>query len=247
MSHQERAMPCPAPRGVLGIIGGMGPAATADFLAKFTQLTPAGYDQEHIASVTCCFPSIPDRSEAILANGPSPLPAMLWSLKLLERCEVSRVVMPCNTAHRWFDDLQRTTTLPMIHIVDAVRHALIARDVVHNPVGLLATTATIRAGIYANRLAPCGIDCLIPTDDEQNHVMEVIRRIKARTVDEHCIVSIRAVAANLRRRGARSIILGCTELPLVLPSEQGELLDSTAALARECVLRCSSSHLGNIS
>ena len=164
---------------------------------------------------------------------------MLRSLRMLERSDVSCVVMPCNTAHYWFDYIQRATTLPMIHIVDSVRHALLARDAAHDPVGLLATTATICTGIYANRLAPHGIDCLIPTDDEQKLIMDAIRRIKAGADDEHCTASIRAVAASLRRRGARSIILGCTELSLVPPPDESELLDSTAALARACVLRFS--------
>lgn len=236
-------------RDVLGIIGGMGPAATADFLVKLTRLTPAGIDQEHVASVVCCLPDIPDRSAAIFANGPSPLSAMLHSLRILERCNVSCVAIPCNTAHYWFDDLQRETALPMIHIVDAVRRALVAREVVHKPVGLLATTATVRTGIYANHLSPHGIDCLNPTDHEQDHIMEVIRRIKAGTADRESTASLRTVAASLKRRGARTIILGCTELPLVLPSEEDgdELLDSTAALAQECVLRCSSSHTRSIS
>jgi aspartate racemase len=225
----------PAPKKTLGILGGMGPAATADFLAKLTAQTPAKFDQEHIRSVVCCFSDIPDRTDAILARGPSPVPAMLRSLALLEQCGVANIAIPCNTAHYWFEAMQRNTIVPIIHIVDAVREALIDQGALGRPVGLLATTATIRAGVYANRLASHGIDCLCPLDDDQAMVMDAIRQIKAGANNRKLESGLHVVMQRLRRRGAGSIVLGCTELPLVYPKDAPGVLDSTAALARECI------------
>jgi aspartate racemase len=222
---------------VLGVLGGMGPAATADFLDKLTKLTPADRDQDHIPVVICSFPQIPDRTEAILNSGPSPLPAMRNALAMLERCGVSRVAMPCSTAHYWFDELQEQTSLPIVHMVDAVACALQEGGLAGGAVGLLATTATIRAGVYANRLNKLGFHCLLPDDSDQAKLMSVIRAVKAgRTHDERNSDSIRRVADGLFESGARSVILACTELPLLLPAwDAREFLDATAALARACV------------
>jgi aspartate racemase len=160
---------------------------------------------------------------------------MLRSLAILERSGVGRIVIPCNTAHYWFDDLQRETDLPLVHIVDAVKRALTLRGPLRNRVGLLATTATVRAGVYARRLAADGIDCLVPTNDEQASVMDVIHRVKSGANDKSCGEFIRSLSDRLLRRGAHAVILGCTELPLVMPTDGNELIDSTEALARECI------------
>ena len=234
MQNASDAFAAPPP-DVLGILGGMGPAATADFLSKLTKVTAVECDQDHLASVVCCFPDIPDRTEAILSNGPSPLPFMLRSLALLKRSGANRVVIPCNTAHHWFDELQRETDVPIIHIVDAVQHALAARGV-QDCVGLLATSATVRSGIYTRRLEQYGTHCILPREDEQACVMNVIRAIKAgRGHDRMVSQSICSVVGALVGRGARTVILACTELPLVMQSDDQILLDSTEALACECL------------
>jgi aspartate racemase len=213
----------------------MGPAATADFIGKLTAARNADRDQDHVPSITCCLPDIPDRTEAIINNGPSPLPAMLHSLSILERSGVGRIAIPCNTAHYWFDDLQRRTRIPLIHIVDAVKNALSLRGLLGDCIGLLATTATVTAGVYTNRLAIDGIRCVVPTADDQRSLMNVIRHIKGGHRDEICAQVIRALSARLMHQGAHAVILGCTELPLMVPGNDGELIDSTQALAQECV------------
>jgi aspartate racemase len=220
---------------VLGVLGGMGPAATADFLSKLTWLTPVRRDQQHLRSIICSYPDIPDRTEAILSNGPSPLPAMLNCLALLQLCDVSCVAIPCNTAHYWFEELQRQSSVPILHIVDAVQHVLTERNALTLPVGLLATTATIRTGVYARRLAQHGVSCIVPEQREQARVMQMIRRIKSGDTTESVSAELSSVVASLRRRGAGAIILGCTELPLRLPAHDPDFIDSTAALALECI------------
>jgi aspartate racemase len=213
----------------------MGPAATADFLGKLVRLTPASRDQEHLRSVVCNFPDIPDRNDAILSNGSSPLQAMVRSLRILERCQVKYIAMPCNTAHYWFDALQEETALPIIHIADAVAHSLAAIGIVRGRVGLLATTATIQAGVYAERLRRFGLDCIAPSEDTQVQIMDVIRKIKAGETDTAARPSVERIAADMLGRGASAVVLACTELPMLFPDGEAHLLDSTAALARECI------------
>jgi aspartate racemase len=222
----------------LGVLGGMGPAATADFFAKLTILTPAVCDQEHIPTIVCSFPEIPDRTEAILEGGPSPVPGMLRALEMLERCGATYIAIPCNTAHHWFDTLQRKISVPILHVVDAVRDCLGDRGFAAMSIGLLATTATLRTGIYQSRLAAYGYECLSPNDRDQAEIMNVIRATKAgRTGDPTNSAAIDHIVRGLMERGARAIVIACSELPLVIRQKSPLYVDATEALAMACVRR----------
>jgi aspartate racemase len=219
----------------LGILGGMGPMATADFFAKLTELTAVARDQDHIPAIIASIPQIPDRTEALLRGGPSPLPAMTEAVALLERAGVDQIVIPCNTAHAWFDELVARTEVPMLHIVDAVMQELQHQGIVPPArIGILGTTATIVSGLYQRRLEVAGYRHAVPNDEAQLGVMAAIRSIKAsRTPDNAALL---AVIEDLHRWGCSQIVLACTELPLVLSKKDGAtLLDATQALASACV------------
>ena len=160
---------------------------------------------------------------------------MLRCLELLELCDVSCIAIPCNTAHCWFDELQSESAVPILHIVDAVHNVLADRNALASPVGLLATTATVCAGVYAKRLAHRDVRCIAPNEREQMRVMKVIRAVKAGAYDGSGEAQLHSVIASLRDRGAGAIILGCTELPLALSANDHGFVDSTAALALECL------------
>jgi aspartate racemase len=221
---------------VLGVLGGMGPAATADFLAKLVAATPAEADQDHLPVIAQSIPTIPDRSRAILGDGPSPLPALSAGLARLRTAGATLAVMPCNTAHFWFDAL--ADELPMLHIVDAIVAALVRRGIAGGPIGLLATGGTIAAGIYPRRLAGTAFTILSPPPEDQATCVEAaIRAVKAGRLDE-ARRALHPAVGRLRARGVQATVLGCTELPLVLPpgsAADHPLVDSTAALAQACV------------
>ncbi|WP_309139629.1 amino acid racemase [Siccirubricoccus sp. G192] len=103
----------------LGVLGGMGPLASAQFMARLTLLTPAERDQDHIPALLWSDPRVPDRTAARLGGGEDPLPALLRGLRGLEAAGCGAIAIPCNTAHGWFDALQAATGLPILHIVDA--------------------------------------------------------------------------------------------------------------------------------
>lgn len=218
---------------LLGVLGGMGPAATLDFLAKLQGLANASCDQDHCPVVTFSASGTPDRTAAILGMGESPLPAMQEALRALERAGASHVAIPCNTAHYWFDALQAGTVLRLIHIVEAAKDELSARFGMVGTVGLIATTGALQSGVYHQRLEADGQQVLTPPD--QAPVMGVIEAIKAGRMAEALPVLTQQVRA-LREAGAEAIILGCTELPLCLPHISTELqaliVDATEALAR---------------
>lgn len=222
--------------GVVGVLGGMGPLATLDFLRKMLEATPASIDQDHVPVVVSSIPQVPDRTAAFRGTGPSPLRAMLASARRLADAGAGLVVMPCNTAHLWFDELQRELGLPMLHLVDAAIEDAVAMGEGLLRIGLLATDATLASGLYVNRRAG-DVRWLLPTAGEMLElVMPGIAAVKGGELDRGREL-LGAAAQALARRGARALVLGCTEIPLVLDAVNAPLplIDPTASLARRAV------------
>ena len=225
--------------GVIGVLGGMGPMATVDFMRKIISLTPASKDQDHLPVIAYSVPQVPDRSLAIVEGGESPLPAMIHGLRTLVRAGAECIAIPCNTAHHWYDDLARESSVPVLHIVDATGAAMARLGVDDGPVGLLATAGMLNVGIYQSRLASRGYTCIVPDDgDMETLVMPGIGLVKAGRM-ARAEELLRAAADNLLGRGAGAVILGCTEIPVALKDSDasGErYVDATRALAEACVL-----------
>lgn len=227
------------PAGVIGVLGGMGPMATVDFMRKVILLTPVSRDQDHLPLIAYSVPQVPDRSAAIVEGTESPLPAMIQGLRTLVAAGAECIAIPCNTAHHWYDDLARESSVPVLHIVDATVAAMERLGVDDGPVGLLATAGTLNAGIYQARLASRGYECMLPDDgDMETLVTPGIGLVKAgRTAPAEEL--LRAAADNLLGRGAGAVILGCTEIPVALKdsgASGGRYVDATRALAEACVL-----------
>ncbi|MBV8474156.1 MAG: aspartate/glutamate racemase family protein [Hyphomicrobiales bacterium] len=223
---------------LIGVLGGLGPLATADFLKQLVQLTPATRDQDHFRSLVFSNPHVHDRSHAILGQGLSPLPQLLAGVGVLERNRVDVIAIPCNSSHYWLDELRAATPIPFLSILAAVRGELERRGV-SGAVGLMATSGTVKSGIYQRHLAQAGFDTVEPDDEEQRGLVEAsIRAVKAGRVEEGAQLA-RSAVARLEARGARAIVLGCTELPIIVPEAAtavgSPIVNSTAALAAECV------------
>lgn len=217
----------------------MGPAATADFLAKLVRATPVEGDWDHIPVIVRSFPQIPNRSDAILHGGESPLPAMLNGVRWLAATNVDAIAIPCNTAHYWYRELQDAVDVPIFHIADAVCAALRRRGIGADRMALFATPGTLKAMIFEEKLRTAG-STLLPSDPiDVEQIDAAIRAVKAGQLDIGDSL-LREVSAREVARGTALILLGCTELPL-LPSAHSSLyLDATEALAQFCVtrLRC---------
>lgn len=221
---------------MLGILGGMGPLATVDFMQKVIALSQAATDQDHIPMLVHNVPQIPDRSACILQGGEDPFPALLGGLKRLENAGAQCVVIPCNTAHYWFDALKEQASVRMISIVDVVCYELARRGILN--AGLMATNATVAAGIYKKRIHTMGGQCLVPDDLAQQQVMTAIYDIKAGRLEQGS-QGMEVVFDALVNEGAEAVILGCTEIPIGLANitrQKPELcVDATELLARACV------------
>jgi aspartate racemase len=223
---------------MIGVLGGMGPAATLDFIAKLTGLCPADRDQDHLPLVVVSDPRVPDRVGPILyGRGESPLPAMLAGVRALERAGAEVIAIPCHTAHHWYEELAAATSMPVLHIAEAALAELERLDVPAGPLGLLATAATLKAGLYQPRLAAAGYPAIEPSPEVMaESVLPAIALVKRDRAAEAAPLLGRAVE-HLAARGAHRVLLACTELPVALAAATPlpGCVDTTAALARACI------------
>ena len=215
----------------------MGPLATVDFLGKLVAATPAASDQDHMPTITYSAPYIPDRTASIRGHGPSPLPGMLSGLRILERSGASCIAIPCNTAHFWYDQLRQCSLVPIFHIAEAACDGAAQQARPGANIGLLATAGTVQSRVYQQSIEARGFKCLEPEPDDLNAlIMPAIYQVKAGNVAAAAPLLEKA-SKRLVARGADRIILGCTEIPIALPSTTapGVLIDATQALAYHCV------------
>ena len=225
-----------------GVLGGMGPLATADFLAKLAQLTPASIDQEHIPVLLYGDCTIPDRTQSIVGKGPSPLPQLLAGIEFLNRAGVRVICIPCNSAHCWYDDMAQASAVPVLHIVKASAEQVRLKRPQARRVGVLSTYGTHQMGIYRQTLADLGYEVVTPTDDEfEQLVSPGIAMIKGNQLDAAEAVFAQA-AQRLTARGAEIIILGCTEIPVGMQKQYRlnpeQFVDSNEALALAVIDFC---------
>jgi len=197
----------------LGILGGMGPAASAEYITRLVAQTPATCDQEHIPFVLWNEPRTPDRSTSLRNGDNRPLPYLLQGIQVLKDAGCNFVVIPCNTAHFWYDELIKFR-IPIIHIVDSVAYSLCDADVNNGTIGIMGTQATIELGLYQNHLTDW--NCIIPTQEEMDNIVQpAIDLVKAGDmIKSHTMLM--SVVDSLIARGAKAVVLGCTEIPLAI-------------------------------
>ena len=213
--------------------------ATVDFLMKIVENTPANTDQDHIPVILYGDCTIPDRTMSIEGVGRSPLPKLLRGVKHLVDAGVGAICIPCNSAHYWYKELQESSIVPIINIVDAAVTQLKVAQIDAKTIGVLSTYGTYRTKVYANRLQEAGYRVVEPLEsDFHSLITPGIAFVKANEIK--AAESLFIVASqNLQKRGAESIILGCTEIPLGLRAQCGSqphiYVDSTDALAKTAV------------
>ena len=219
----------------IGIIGGMGPLATADLFEKIVGHTKAACDQEHLHVVIDSNTNIPDRTAALLHGGADPLPELVKSAGRLEKMGADVLIMPCNTAHNYYDGIAAAVSVPVLHMVRLTAQALVERGV--KKAGLLATDGTVRTGIYQKSFAGSGVELLTPDEAGQRAVMEMIYQgVKAGDMAFDAQPARQAME-RLLAAGAEVLILGCTELPLAVKLYGIALpaVDPTLELALEAI------------
>lgn len=220
-------------RKVLGIIGGMGPMATADLFIKIIELTDAKCDSEHLHVLIDNNTDIPDRTKSILSGSDEPLRFMAESAERLAGAGADILLLPCHIAHYYYDELQKRSRLPVINMLSVLVEAARGSDC--KRLGLLATDGVVRSGIYDKAFDGSGIELIYPDSTSQEALMRLIyEQVKAgKEADTSALDS---ALDDMTRRGAEAFILGCTELPLVFSDRPGRhFIDPTALLAKAAI------------
>jgi aspartate racemase len=230
----------------IGVVGGVGPAATVDFMDKVVRLTRAERDQDHIKMIVEHNPQIPDRTRNLIGDGPDPTIPLYSACRKLEAEGADMIAIPCNTAHAFVERIQRHLSIPIVHMLYETVGYIQRRFPDRRSVGLLATSGTVGSRVYHEILEGAGLRVVAPDATRQDLVMRAIygeRGVKAGYTDGLCREDLLQALENVVRQRAEVVILGCTELPLILPQNDSlevegttiALLDPTEILAAKCV------------
>jgi aspartate racemase len=199
----------------LGILGGMGPAASAEFVTRLVAQTPAACDQEHIPFVLWSDPTVPDRSTSLINRDDRPWAKLKAGVQGLKAAGCDHIVIPCNTAHFWFDRLNQLG-VPITHIVGSVAEELRALKIYSGTIGVIGTKATMSLGLYQNYLGKLGWSCVTPSTNEMNNLVQpAIDLVKAGNIDAAHDMLLKAID-QLIPWGVDAVVLGCTEIPLAI-------------------------------
>lgn len=204
---------------LIGILGGMGPEATASFFHKIIKNTPAKKDQDHLRVLIYNNPKIPDRTKAILGKGESPLKELINSANLLKNSGVDFLTIPCISSHYYYEHLKNAVNIPILHIVEETLFSIKAKFNQATRIGLLATSGTIHGRLFHKTFEKHGLTIIAPSKRNQEILMDAIygkKGIKAGITSEDLKNKILKVADTLVKSSAEVIIGGCTEIPLVI-------------------------------
>jgi aspartate racemase len=222
---------------IVGVLGGMGPEATVDFMSAVIRLTVANKDQDHIRMIVDHNPGVPDRQAAMRGNRNAVSEVLLNMALGLEAAGAELLVMPCNTAHIFIADVLPKLHVPFLHIVEeTVREVSVVKPGAKR-LGVMATTVCVESGIYQQALSSSGGIAVLPDYDQQSALMELIFRIKRGDKGADVRAAMLAIAAELVAEGAEAVIAGCTEIPLVLGENDVDVpfISSTEVLAQRTV------------
>ncbi len=228
----------------LGVLGGLGPAASAYFLEMITEHTAATCDQDHIDVLLSSRASTPDRTAFITGKSDkNPLPVMIRDARYLESCNVSAIVIPCNTAHYFIDEIRHAVSVPVPSIItETVAHIKRAG---YKKAGILATDGTLRARSYQIECERKGLGWEVPSAEDQAALMELIygdvKQGGAIDTDK-----FKRICRALFDRGCDTLILGCTELSLIkrILDDDSGLTDSLEVLAYTAIKLCGKTPCG---
>lgn len=220
---------------IVGVLGGMGPDATVDFMSKVIAATRADRDQDHAHMIVDHNPKVPNRQAAILNGGEDPGLALAAMAARLERAGADFLVIPCNAAHVFRDSVTAVTGIPLLSIIDVTIAAVAEQCPGAKSVGVLATDGCLGANVYQDAMARQGIEAILPVDQELREFMQLVGRIKGGYQGDTVASKMAGIANALVGRGAQAVIAGCTEIPLVLNSAMLDvpLISSTDVLAEK--------------
>jgi aspartate racemase len=225
-----------APTRTVGVIGGMGPAATLDFFDRILKRTKAVRDEDHLRVIIDNNTKLPSRNAASLGDGPSPGAALAATARGLQTAGADFIVMACNTAHAYEAEIREAITVPFLSMIDETVAAV--AELRPERVGLLAADPCLRANLYQDACRKAGLDLVLLAPDSQRTLQQLINRIKSGDTGDVVRRSMAVLAGRLETLGAEVVVAGCTEVPIVLTSDDldSELVNSTDVLVERAIV-----------
>jgi aspartate racemase len=223
---------------VVGIIGGMGPEATVDLMARVIKSTPASDDIDHIHMLVDNNPKVPSRIKALIEQtGESPLPCLQDMACKLADWGADFLAMPCNTAHLYHPGIQEVVKIPLLDMIKLTTSAVIDHHPGLNTVGLLASSAVLKLGLYEKRFAGQDVALISPSVEKQEKVMAAIRKIKSGIYGAEVTDDINTALGDMADSGAQAMIVACTELSIISDALQlpDPCYDASQVLAESIV------------
>lgn len=221
---------------VVGILGGMGPQATLDLMAKIIALTPAKAETEHVRMLIDCNPKVPNRVAAIRNEGPDPTPVLVAMARGLVSQGADLLAIACNTAHYFHPAIAASVPVPVLNLMELTAQRVAERRPLVRAVGLLATGGTIKTGLYHRHFEAQGIAVITPDEAADSRFMSLVTGVKVGKDGPEARAGMASMARELLDRGAELVIAGCTEVPLLLADGPGmPVLDPTTVLAERIV------------
>jgi aspartate racemase len=220
----------------VGVIGGMGPEATVDFMRRIVDATPARDDIDHLRVLVDNNPKIPSRIAALIdGTGEDPTSVLVAMAQGLERQGADFLTVPCNTAHYYLPAIARSVNIPVLDMIALAIARLGALSPRPKTIGMLASPAVQKVGLHAERLGKAGFEALFPDARGEAAVFATIRAVKAKAVNEEIRAGYDLAITGLRNRGADAFLIACTELSLLPPPQGLPFVDALDALVDETV------------
>jgi aspartate racemase len=222
----------------VGILGGMGPEATVDLMARIIKATPARDDIDHIRMVVDNNPKVPSRIKALIEKtGESPIPCLQEMARKLTAWGVDFLAMPCNTAHYYHPDVQAAVSIPVLDMIELTVTTVTQQTPGIKTVGLLASTAVLDLGLYTDRFASSDVRLITPAAAIQDEVMNAIKTIKTGSYGQEEVKILQQAAEQLVAHRAEALLVACTELSILTSQLDSpvDLYDSAQILAEAIV------------
>lgn len=224
---------------VLGVLGGVGPLATAYFMELVIKKTPADCDQDNIPMIVFNDPQIPDRTAYILDDAnPDPLSEMTHVVLWLERAGADYIAIPCNTAHYFYEQIAARSTVPVLNIMRETTARIVEEHGSHATIGLLATDGTLSSGVFQSYLSDAGLSVMAPSEEDQRTIVMPLIYDRIKRNLPYDATAFLDLARRMHDNGCDAVIVGCTELSVVyqdLANKPPYLIDSMDVLADRCV------------
>lgn len=226
----------------VGVIGGMGPEATVEFMRRLVAAVPARDDADHLHVIADNNPKIPSRIKALIeGGGEDPAPVLNAMAQGLEGAGADFLVIPCNTAHYYLPQIAAAVRIPVLDVVELTIARLRSLEVKTTRIGMLASTAVRLVGLFEKRFAAAGYALVFPDEEAEARLLEVIRAVKARHITPSHRRTYEAIAHRLAEDGAEAFLVACTELSLLPAPDVVQpvfdtldiLVDATVRMARE--------------